>query len=385
MCPTAGGPYTTLTASALHDRRSAKWQNHPPDVLPAFVAEMDVVLAEPVRAALLAAVDRSDVGYAHPGRLGEAFAGFAYRRWGWWPDPAHTLMMPDVMRAIGEVLRVVTEPGAGVVINTPVYPPFFYVINDVGRTVVASPLARTAAGEWALDLDRLEADFAAGAGAYLLCHPHNPTGLVLDRPTLAAIGELSRRYGVRVLADEIHAPLVHAPAEHVPYAVAADADDALVFVSASKAFNLPGLKCALIVAGPQGWSDVSRLPEEAVYGTGLLGVVASEAAFTDGDPWLRGLLADLDRNRRLLVDLVAEHLPGVGYQPPDATYLAWLDCRDVGLGDDPAEAFLEQGRVALTPGPKFGEDGKGWARLTFGCHGDTLAEAVRRMSEVLSR
>jgi cystathionine beta-lyase len=387
MCPSHSEPYATLTADGLRDRRSVKWRHYPPDVLPVFVAELDAVLAEPVADALVAAVERSDTGYAHPGRLPEAFAGFAHRHWDWWPDPTQTLVVPDVMRGIAETLRLVTEPGAGVVVNTPAYPPFFSTIADVGRSVVTSPLARTAAGEWELDLDRLAADFAGGASVYLLCNPHNPTGLVLDRATLTAVAELGRRHGVRVIVDEVHAPLVYPPAEHVPYATAAgeDADDAIVYVSASKAFNLPGLKCALVIAGPRSMPVLSRMPLEARYGTSLFGVIANEAAYTAGDPWLTRLLADLDRNRRRLAELVAEHLPGVGSRVPDATFLAWLDCRDLGLGDDPAATFLDHGRVALNAGPAFGEEGKGWARLNFGCHGDVLSEAVRRMAAALSR
>jgi len=363
--------------ATLRRRRSSKWGQHPPDVLPAFVAEMDVALAPPVRAALLEAVELGDTGYAEPGRLFEAFAGFARRRFGWEPDPGRMVLMPDVMAGIVELLRVLTAPGAGVVITPPVYPPFFEGIPEAGRSVVEVPLA---GGE--LDLDALESAFAAGAGAFLLCNPHNPTGRVLDRPQLDAVAAVAERHGVVVVADEIHAPLTLAGARHTPFAAPGERC-AVVLTCASKAFNLAGCKCA--VAGSR---EVARklesLPSELPYRAGILGVIGSEAAFEHGDAWLDDLLVALDRNRRRLAELLAARLPAIRYRPPDASFLAWLDCRALGLGDDPAGAFLERGRVALEPGPSFGAPGRGFARLNIGTSEELLAEAVGRMAAAVS-
>ncbi len=386
---TAPGPgLFDLPLEVLRRRRSVKWTRHCGDVLPAFVAEMDVAVAEPVRRVLREAVDRDDFGYADPGRLPSAFAGFAARRYGWQVDPGTVALVPDVVVGIAEVLRLVTRPGDAVVINPPVYPPFWSVVREVERTVVEVPLVRGGDGRGALDLVGLEAAFAAGARVHLLCNPHNPTGDTWSRDTLTEVARLARRYGVTVLADEIHAPMTLPGAgPHTPYAsLARDlAEDTVVLASASKTWNLAGLKCALVVAGTPAMAErLAAMPEEVPYRAGHLGVLASVAAFEEGEPWLDALLASLDGNRALLGELLAEHLPGVAWTPHRASCLAWLDCRGLGLGDDPAAAFLERGRVALSPGPTFGREGAGFARLNSATSPALLTEAVRRMARAVT-
>jgi cystathionine beta-lyase len=377
--------FEELSLDALRGRRSEKWRAYPPDVLPAWVAEMDFALAEPVKRALHAAVARDDCGYAHPDGLPEAFAAYAQQRFGWPVDPGMVRLAPDVMRGAAEVLRVATAPGDGVVINPPVYPPFFATIAEIGRRVVEVPLARTGGG-WVLDLAALEAAFAAGATAYLLCNPHNPTGRALGRAELEAIAELAARHRVLVVADEIHAPLTLPGAVHTPWVALGGpaAEHGVTVTSASKAWNIAGLKCAVVVAGSRRARELlARLPPDLHDRAGILGVLASIAAFREGGPWLDGLLAHLDRNRRLLTELLAAELPAVGYVAPEAGYLAWLDCAGLGLGDDPAARFLERGRVALSHGPDFGAPGAGFARLNMGTSRALLAEAVRRVSHAV--
>jgi cystathionine beta-lyase len=371
-------PLTALTLGELRERRSIKWRRYDPDVLPLWVAEMDTPLAEPIADALTAAVARGDTGYAHPGRLREAFADFAARRYGWAPDPARMLVLPDVVRAIAEVLAVASGPGDGVVVNPPVYPPFFAVTALAGRRVVESPLARSGDG-YRLDLDALDRDLARpDVRVYLLCNPHNPTGQTVGPDELAAVAEIAQRHDVLVVADEIHAPLTYPGVTYTPFATVTDTG--VTLVSASKAWNLPGLKAALAVAnGDAGWARLSAIPAEATFGTGLYGVIAGEAAFTAGQPWLDAVMDGLDHNRRRLAELLAEHLPGTGYAPPEATFLAWLDLSNLGLGDDPAVEFLRHG-VALSRGPDFGPPGRGHARLNFATSPEVLAEAVRRMA-----
>ena len=375
----AAGPLTALGLDELRCRRSIKWQQYPPDVLPVWVAEMDTPLAAPIAAALAAAVERGDTGYAAPAGLPEAFAGFASRRYGWRPEPAAMRLVPDVMTGVVEVLRILTGPGARVVVNTPAYPPFFHWLPRSDWRLVDSPLAPGPDG-YRLDLDRLARDFAAGADAYLLCSPHNPTGVVFSRDDLLAVAELADRYGVQVVADEIHAPLIYPGSAHVPFATldAPAAARSVTLVSASKPWNLAGLKAALAVPGPD--ADLAGLDPEISESAGLFGVIAGEAAFTDGEPWLARLLEQLDANRRLLGELLAAHLPGIEYRPPQATYLAWLDCRGLALGNDPAAVFLDRGRVALSGGPLFGAPGLGFARFNFATRPDLVAEAVRRMA-----
>ena len=370
-----------LSLPELRARRSYKWRAYPADVLPTFVAEMDVTLAEPVTRVLQEAIAAGDTGYATPDpELAAAVASFHLARFGWQLEPAGVRLIPDVMTGVTEVLRSAIPPGSRVVVNTPVYPPFFAHIGSAGCRVVEAPLARSGAG-YALDLDALEAAFAAGASAYLLCNPHNPTGLVLTVVELRRVAELAERFQVLVLADEIHAPLTLVGSRHVPYLSLPEAHaHGIAFVSASKGWNVPGLKCAQLVTAAAPMRDLAaRLPEELGYGAGNLGVIASIAAYRDGGPWLDDLLVLIDRNRRLLADLLADRLPTVGYVPPRGTYLAWLDCSELGLPEEPARVFLDRGRVALRPGPDFGTLGRGWVRATIATAPEILTEIVERM------
>jgi cystathionine beta-lyase len=238
-------------------------------------------------------------------------------------------------------------------------------------------------GAWSLDLAALEREFAAGARAFLLCNPHNPLGLVHSRRQLEAVAQLALRYGVTVVSDEIHAPLVHSDAEFVPFLTVSDAarEVGITVTSASKAFNLAGIKCALMVAGGDRTAALlDKLPEEVGFRTSLLGLHASVAAFTDGADWLAGALRAIDSNRRLLATLLADHLPEVRYRMPQASYLAWLDCRELGWGDDPSARALDVARVALNPGRDFGTQGAGFMRLNFACSPEVLTEAVQRLA-----
>ncbi len=380
-------PPRWLPLNELRRRRSYKWHAYPPDVLPTFVAEMDVTLADPVTRALQEAVAAGDTGYATPDpELSAAVAGFHLQRFGWEIDPAAVNLIPDVMTGVTEILRRAVPAGSGVIINTPVYPPFFDHIAEAGCRVVEAPLARAGAGH-VLDLDAVEAAFAAGAPAYLLCNPHNPTGLVLSTAELQGVAELAERFHALVITDEIHAPLTLVGARHVPYLSLPEARaHGISLVSASKAWNLPGLKCAQLVIASAPMRELARLlPTELGFGAGHLGVIASIAAYREGGPWLDQLLALLDVNRRLLAGLLAERLPEVGYAPPQGTYLAWLDCTRLGLSAEPAKVFLQKGRVALRRGPDFGTLGTGWARLTLATHPDILAEIVDRMRAAVAQ
>jgi cystathionine beta-lyase len=374
--------FDDLSLETLRRRRSVKWQTYPPDVLPAFVAEMDFPLAPVVREALLEAVELDDCGYPFAAPLRDAFATFAASRYGWTVEPERVTLVPDVVSGIADLIDVLTEPGAGVVVNPPVYGPFFPTILGAGRRVVESPLALGDDGIWQLDLEALERAFA-DASAYVLCNPHNPTGRAYTRGELAAVADLAARHGVIVLADEIHAPMALDGATHVPYLTVSDeaAEHGLVLTSASKAWNVAGLKAAVVVAGSEtGAALAAKLSPSLPFHAGHFGVLATVAAFERGGAWLDELNRHLDLNRRRLADLLARELPAAGYALPEAGFLAWIDCRALGLGDDPAAAFLEHGRVALSSGPWFGTGGEGFARLNFGTSGALLEEAVRRMA-----
>ncbi|MFI9802770.1 MalY/PatB family protein [Streptomyces sp. NPDC052301] len=387
VTPGEPDPLRALGLEQLRCRTSMKWRTYPEDVLPLWVAEMDVPLAEPVVRAVTDALTLGDTGYPAGTAYAEALAAFAAKRWNWDGIAVErTAVVPDVMLGVVEMLKLVTGPGDPVVVNSPVYPPFFQFIEHMGRRVVEAPLGT----DLRIDLACLEETFrdanAAGSGraAFLLCSPHNPTGTVHTATELAAVAELAERHGVRVVADEIHAPLVAPGVTYVPYLAVPGAERGLSLMSASKGWNLAGLKAALALAGPAAAADLARLPEEVGHGPSHLGVIAHTAALRDATGWLDALLAGLRNNRRLLTALLAEHLPAIRPCPAEATYLAWLDCRALGLGDDPAEVFLDRGRIALSSGVPFGTGGAGHARLNLATSPEILTEGVRRMTAALN-
>jgi cystathionine beta-lyase len=300
------------------------------------------------------------------------------------------------MMGIAETLKLVTSPGDPVVVCAPVYPPFYAFTKSAGRTVIEAPLG----ADGRLDLDALGAALAvahamSGRAALLLSNPHNPTGVAHTRAELEAVAAAAARHQVRVISDEIHAPLVLPGAQFTPYLSVNGAESAFALISASKAWNLAGLKAALLIAGPDAAKDLRRLPEEVSHGPSHLGVIAHTAAFLHGQPWLTSLLAGLAANRDLLGELVATHLPQVRYRPPEATYLAWLDCRALGLHDPhataedhivsdlagPARTFLDRARVALSSGHVFGHGGAGFVRLNFATSPAILRQAIQRMAD----
>lgn len=371
--------------AALRRRQSAKWRHYAPDVLPAWVAEMDFPLATPIRRALHEAIEADDTGYACAAGLGEDFAAWARATWGWHVAPSDVHLVADVVTGISEILRVATNVGDGVVIEPPVYPPFAATIRGLGRRVVPAPLS-TAGGGPSPDLEAIERAYANGARAHVLCSPHNPTGLVYPPAMLASIADLADAHGVLVLADEIHAALTLPGATHLPFPLVSEAARrrSVVLTSASKAWNVAGLKAAVIVACDEAPRAVlAKLSPGMPYHAGHFGVLASRAAFRHGGEWLSDVVAILDRNRKALREFLSVELPEVGYSAPQAGYLAWLDCRALGLGPDPARVFLERGRVALSSGPTFGVEGAGFARLNFATPLRLLEQAVRRMKESL--
>lgn len=377
---------TTLQAlplEQLRQRTSTKWRRYPEDVLPLFVAETDFEPAPAITEALTRAVALGDTGYTPPDPgIAAAYVGFAQRRFGWTVDPARIRTTCDVMMGVVEILRHTTTPGDRIVVTPPVYPPFYECIPEAGAVVERVPLVDTGSA-WELDLAGIEAAFAGGARGILLCNPHNPTGTVHSREALAALAEIAERHGAVVISDEIHAPLTNTGATFTPFLDASPAATRIGYTvaSASKAFNLAGLKCALMVTADDATTKVVRsLPDEVEWRTGLFGALAAVAAFSpESDAWLDAELAALDENRVLLADLLAEHLPAARYRIPDAGFLAWIDLTAYGWGDNPAVKILREAKVALHLGPLFGTQGKGHVRLNFGCSPEVLREAVERV------
>lgn len=376
------------TLEQARNRRSAKWTGYDADVLPLPVAEMDVQLAPPVKAVLDAAVARGDLGYApFDGRLAPVFADFARRRWGWEVDVDQVWPVADVGLGVEIAFTRLLEghgQGTKVVINTPVYPTFFKWGKLHGVELVEVPLLSRDDG-WALDLPAMEAAFA-DADAYLLCHPHNPLGHLHPRAELEQIAALAEKHDVLVVSDEIHAPLTMPGEQFVPFLTVSDAARrvGVALQAASKAFNVAGLKCAVVVTdGLEMKARVEAVMADYSWSPGILGIFAAEAAYGEGDAWLADLNEAIDANHRLLVELVREQLPKARIVRSRSTFLAWIDLTGYGLDEEPASLLLREGRVALGVGSTFGAPGAGCVRFNVGCHPDLVREGVRRMASVL--
>jgi len=376
-------PLQALPIDQLRERSSTKWRTYGPDVIPMFVAETDYPLAPAITERLARAVALGDTGYTPPDPgIRDAFATFARRRFGWEVDPARVRSTADVMMGVVEILRRVTKPGDRVVVTPPVYPPFYDCVPEAEAVIERVPL-RDTGDRWELDLAGIEAALAGGARAVLLCNPHNPTGTVHSRERLADLARIVAAHDAVVVSDEIHAPLTHSDATFTPFLAASDeaARVGYAVTSASKAYNLAGLKCALMVTASDETARIVReMPAEVEWRTGLFGALAGVAALSEeSDAWLDAELAALDGNRRLLADLLDEHVPGARFRIPDAGFLAWVDLSALGWGDNPATKILREAKVALHFGPHFGEEGKGHVRINFGCDPDLLREAVARI------
>lgn len=378
-----------LSIDELRRRRSAKWTHYPAGVIPAWVAEMDFPSADPILRVVKAAADRSDFGY--PGFMedstfGPTVARWAERTYGWNVDPDRVTIVPDVVKGLQVALQVLTEPGDRVVIQPPVYPPFFSVIKETGRRIVENPLVLRD-GRFEVDLAGLEEAMGA-ARAFILCNPHNPTGRAFGRRELQAMADLAVRHDVAVIADEVHSPLTLPGAGHTVFATLGEeiAARTITVTAASKAWNFGGLKCGWAAGGSAELGARLRgLGHLATGGAGILGIAATEAAYEHGGPWMEEVVAYLDGNRRLLGELLEKHLPDIGYAAPEATYLAWLDCRALGLHPDPYTFFLDRARVAFSAGPNFGTQGEGFVRLNFATSRAILTEMVERMAAAVER
>ena len=351
-----------------------KWGRAPEGTIPAWVAEMDYAPAPAISAAVNAAVGRGMLGYPpfdHPMVTGleEAFAGFAERHWGWQVPAGASTLTGDVITGMRLVLEHLCPPGP-VVVPLPCYPPFRTIVSLAGREaayVELDPDAETAA----LDLAAVRAHFEAGARTLLLCTPHNPWGRVFTRAELEAVRDLAAEYGARVVADEIHAPLVLPGAGFAPYLTVDP--DGIVVTSHTKSFNTPGLKAAHVITLREDDQEAIRgIPFEANHGYTGLGILAGTAAWRNSDLWLLTLRQRLDVLREDLADLLATHLPQARMRPLEATYLAWLDLRAYDVAD-PAAVGLEHGVMAAA-GHDYHPGLDGHLRLNIATSADRLAE-----------
>jgi len=382
-----------ITVSELRQRRAGeKWTRYP-DCIGAFVAEMDFGTAPAVEAALRDAIDRDAFGYLPEPlarELGEACAELYAERWSWAPPAEWIRPVADVIKAAEIAIRLYSPPGSAVILPTPNYMPFVKLPGELGRELIEVPMRR-GPERWEFDLDGIEGAFAAGGHTLILCNPANPLGRVFDPQELEALAAVVERHDGRVFADEIHAAIVYGDEgrRHVPYASlsAATAAHTLTAFSASKAWNVPGLKCAqLLFSNEQDVAVWERRGGFLGYGASTLGVAANIAAYRQGGEWLAEVLSYLGANRRLFGDMLAELAPGIDYLPPEGTYLAWLDMRrlddhdDHGGGEELAASFRRKTGVAMTDGADCGAAGHGFLRFNFALPRPILKEAVRLLA-----
>ncbi|WP_309065747.1 MalY/PatB family protein [Microbacterium sp.] len=376
----------SVTVEQLQARGGLKWSD-PEAPIGAWVAEMDFGVAPAVSAALHRAVDEGAFGYAPPRLWDELKAATADRlraRQGWSLSPDDVFPVPDVIHAFQVAIEHFSSPGSKIIVPTPSYMPFLSVPPMLGREVIEVPMVRRD-GVWRLDLDGIQRAFGEGGGCLVLCNPHNPLGRVFRRDELLALGEVVARNGGRVFSDEIWAPMVYPGAEMVSYATLSPvaAGHTLTATSASKAFNLPGLKCAQLVTSND--ADRELLAGRGMWighGTANLGAVANAAAYRDGQPWLDEVVSYLQGNRDELVRLVAEHLPDVTVTVPEGTYVGWLDFSATAV-DEPAAFFRRHAGVGLTDGIACGAAGAECARFIFAMPRTVLREAIERMGAAM--
>ncbi len=377
-----------LDLDRVRNRPGIKWERHGDDVLCAWVADMDLEVPEFITNAVIERINSGGLGYGfydEPIPVLEAFRDRMRNAFDWRVEVSEIIRVHDVIQGLELVLDTLVPPGAGVVVQTPVYPPFYSSIEGVGRRWVANPLVEMETG-WSLDFEHLESVASQqDVSALLLCHPHNPSGFVMDKTDLAQVIEIADRHDLLVISDEIHCDLVYAPNEHLPTASISElaAQRTVTLIAATKTFNMAGLRMAFVhTASEKYLPSLQQIRPRMIGGINGLGQVATVAGWEHGDAWLSELVAGLDRNRHLLGELLNDYLPAVHYRLPEATYLAWLDCRELGLGDDPAEIFLAQNKVALSSGPDFGIEGLGYVRLNFATSPKMLQMIVERMAQV---
>lgn len=383
------GQLERATPESLAELGSLKWTRYPA-AIGAWVAESDLGTSPSVQRALQTAVGSGLLAYP-PEKLvpslGEATAAFLSERYAWSVDPQCIFPMPDALKGLEVGIQVFTNDDSPVIVPTPAYMPFLYVPQLLGREVLDVPSRYSETG-WSMDLEAIERAFQAGGRLLVLCNPHNPTGRVFTREELAALAVIVSRYDGVVFSDEVHGPLTYSGHQHIPYSsVSAEArEHSFTLVSASKAWNVPGLKCAQMIIESrtlrEQWESIAPL---IGHGASTLGMVANIAAYSSGIAWLDDSVAYLEDNRRTLGEMVRSRMPEVGLFDPQATYLAWLDCEALGIEGSPAEFFLDHAHVAMVDGGQCGTGYSRFVRFNFAMPRHLLVQAVEQMADSIAR
>lgn len=373
--------FDDVSVADMRRKTGAKWQRYGDDVLGSWVADMDFQLAPAIHASLREQLQVHDYGYSlqfYERPLRDIFSAWAERRFNWTVDPARIEGLVDIVQGIYLALQLYSEPGDGIVTLTPTYPPLWRSVEAMGRRLQASTLVPGRSG-YEVDFDQLQSSIDARTKMLLLCNPHNPTGRVFSRVELEQIAELALQHNLIVLADEIHADLVFEPHRHIPFETLSTevAARTVTMTSATKSFNLGGLRFAIAIFGSAALQDrFNTLPKGMIGGLNALGIRATEVAWQDCDDWLDGLVSYLQGNRDFVCDQLAARLPQIELRKPEATYLAWLGCQQLPLNQDPFSHFLQAGKVAFNSGPDFGPGGDGFVRLNYATSREILTQIV---------
>jgi cysteine-S-conjugate beta-lyase len=382
------GMFNQLTEEQLRRRNTIKWSYLGPEVLPLWVAEMDFPTAPAVLDGVRACVANEQFGYPPYGEdaLPRATANWCQRRYGWRVPPEWVRVVPNVLKGMEVVINFLTRPESPVVLPVPAYMPFFDILEITGRQRVEIPMLQQDSGRYVMDLAALDTAFASGAGSLILCNPNNPLGTAFSGDELRAIVDIAAAHGARIIADEIHGPLVYGR-RHVAAASVSDtaADTVVTLVSASKGWNLPGLICAqVILSNNRDAHDWDRINKLHKMGVSTVGIRANIAAYDHGAPWLDAALIFLQANRDHLARALPELAPRLKINTPDATYMSWVDFRALNLPTEPAEHLLSKAKVALSPGIRFGATvASGFARLNFATTREILDRAINAIAAAL--
>lgn len=386
--PTSSEVFASVTVEQMRQRRGSKWTRYGDEILPCFVADMDFPLAPPIHNALSEQAAIDDYGYTmhfaeRP--VAEIFSAWAARRYNWQVDPARIEGLVDIVQGIYLTLQLYTKPGDSVVTLTPTYPPLWHSVANTDRRLIDCKM-QMGADQYEIDFDKLADQLDSSTKLFLLCNPHNPTGRVFTQKELQGLAELVLQNDLIVLSDEIHADLVYAPNRHIPFASISPEiqQRTITMTSATKSFNIGGLRFALAIFGSKTLQDrFNTLPKGVIGGLNSMGAMASEIAWRDCDQWLDTLVSYLESNRNHLQQQIQQRFPNIKLCKPQATYLSWLDCQQLALNRDPYEHFLKAGKIAFGNGDDFGSGGDGFVRFNFATSQTIVDQILDRMAVAL--
>lgn len=372
------------------DRRktdSIKWGVFGDDVLPLWIADMDFASPPEVIEALKKRVEHGVFGYGLDSTsLKDLLIERMDSRYQWKISRDDILFIPGVISGFNVVSQAVVKPGQSILIQTPVYPPFFTVPGNAGARSVFNEIKQNTEGRYVVDLEAFEKSLTADTRCFMLCNPHNPIGRVYTQEELSGMAEICLRHNVVICADEIHCDLVYSGHRHIPIASLDPeiAANTVTLIAPSKTYNIPGLECSvLICSNPELRQKIEKTRRGLLGWVNIMGMTAAEAAYRGSEAWLAEVLGILESNRDFLYEYLKMNIPQIKMIKPEATYLAWMDCRDLNLPLPPQKFFLEQAKVALNEGADFGEPGRGFVRLNFACSRSTLTTALERMTSAV--